>query len=121
MRQDVQQQVIVISWLLKNSSYFHGDQPLTLCTDTVTVWGDCDLKKLIIAIKVIIQYFCRRSEPTRWSHVAKSGENVTTAQCEAYELTKLDHEYEELSGYRNPTAEYELPITKCPAHSLESD
>ena len=55
------------------------------------------------------------------SHVAKSGEEVTAARCEAYELTKLDHEYEDLSGYRNPTAEYELPITKCPAYSQESD
>ena len=70
---------------------------------------------------MLIIYLCHRSEPTRWSHVAKSGEDITAAQCEAYELTKLDHEYEDLSGYRNPTAEYELPITKCPAYSLESD
>ena len=49
-------------------------------------------------------------------------EDVTIGQCEAYEVTKLDHEYEDLSRYRNPTAEYELPITKCPAkNSLESD
>ena len=40
-----------------------------------------------------------------------------------YEVTKLDHEYKDLSGYRNPTAEYDsAPHHKCPAkNSLESD
>ena len=57
-----------------------------------------------------------------WSRIAKSYEDVIIRQCEAYEVTKLDHEYEDLSRYRNPTAEYELPITKCPTkNSLESD
>ena len=52
---------------------------------------------------------CCRKEPTNWGHVARSGnEDITTTQCEAYELTKLGHEYEDLSGYQNP--EYETPI-----------
>ena len=41
--------------------------------------------------------------------VAKpSSEDITTTQCEAYELTKLGHEYEDLAVYQNP--EYETPI-----------
>ena len=66
---------------------------------------------------IIIIYFHCRSKPTRWSNVARSeGEEITTSQCEAYELTKLDHEYEDLSEYQNPSAEYEIPTTKCPAY-----
>ena len=58
-------------------------------------------------------YFCCRKEQVNWSHAAKSGdEDITTTQCEAYELTKLGYEYEDLSGYQKP--EYEVPITKGP-------
>ena len=41
-----------------------------------------------------------------WSYIAKSSEDVTTGQCKVYEVTKLDHDYKDLSGYWNPTAEY---------------
>ena len=50
-----------------------------------------------------------RKEPANWGHVAKSGDkDITTTQCEAYELTKLGHEYEDLSEYQNP--EYDIPF-----------
>ena len=66
---------------------------------------------------LIIIYFHCRSKPTTWSNVARSeGEEITTTQCEAYELAKLDHEYEDLSAYQNPTTEYEIPTTQCPAY-----
>ena len=66
---------------------------------------------------MLLVYICCRSKPTTWSNVARSeGEDITTAQCEAYELTKLDHEYEDLSEYQNPLAEYEIPTTQCPAY-----
>ena len=51
--------------------------------------------------------FCYKKEPAKWSDVARSGnETVTTTQCEAYELAKLGHEYEDLSVYQN--SEYEV-------------
>ena len=60
-------------------------------------------------------YFCCRKEPANSGHVGRSGdEDITTTQCEAYELTKLGYEYEDLSGYQNP--EYEVSITKGPAY-----
>ena len=66
---------------------------------------------------LIIMYFHCRSKPTTYSNVARSeGEEITTTHCEAYELTKLDHEYEDLSMYQNPSAEYEIPTTQCPAY-----
>ena len=40
-------------------------------------------------------------------------EDITTTQCEAYELTKLGYEYEDLSGYEN--VEYETPIAEYSA------
>ena len=77
------------------------------------------LSTLLIAISTILAecvnhvYFCCRKEQVNWSHAAKSGdEDITTTQCEAYELTKLGYEYEDLSGYQKP--EYEVPITKGP-------
>ena len=44
------------------------------------------------------------------------GQEMKTSQpqCEAYELAKLGHEYEDLSEYQNP--EYEIPVTEGPAH-----
>ena len=66
---------------------------------------------------LIIMYFHCRSKPTTYSNVARSeDEDITTTHCEAYELTKLDHEYEDLSEYQNPTAEYEIPTTQCAAY-----
>ena len=57
--------------------------------------------------------FCYRKEPARWSDVARSGnETITTTQCEAYELAKVGHEYEDLSVYQN--SEYEVSSTKGP-------
>ena len=62
-----------------------------------------------------VLYFCCRKEPANSGHIARSGdEDITTTQCEAYELTKLGYEYEDLSGYQKP--EYEVPITKGPAY-----
>ena len=53
--------------------------------------------------------FCCRKESSNWGHVARSrNEDIMTTQCEAYELTKLGHEYEDLSVYQN--LEYEIPI-----------
>lgn len=49
------------------------------------------------------------------SHFATSGgEEITTMQCEAYELANISHEYEDLSVYQN--AEYEIPVKECPAY-----
>ena len=46
--------------------------------------------------------------------VAKpSNEDIITTQCEAYELAKLGHEYEDLAVYQNP--EYEISIAECSA------
>ena len=55
--------------------------------------------------------FCCRLEPPKWSDVARSGEDITTTHCEAYELENLSHEYEDLSEYQS--TEYEIPITRC--------
>ena len=65
------------------------------------------------AIKYVnhILVFFFRKEPANWGPVAKSrDEDITTTQCEAYELTKLGHEYEDPSQYQNP--EYEIPVTQ---------
>ena len=60
-------------------------------------------------------YFYCRKEPPNWDHIARSGdEDITTTQCEAYELTKLGHEYEDLSVYQEP--EYEIPVSEGPAN-----
>ena len=49
------------------------------------------------------------------SYFATSGgEEITTTQCEAYELANISHEYEDLSVYQN--AEYEIPVKECPAY-----
>ena len=59
--------------------------------------------------------FCCRKEPTRWSYVATSkGEEITTTECEAYELANVSHQYEDLSVYQN--AEYEIPVKESPAY-----
>ena len=70
--------------------------------------------KMVLNVCVGVSYMFRcRKEPANWSHVAKSGdEDITTTQCEAYELTNLGHQYEDLSVYQEP--EYEVPITKGP-------
>lgn len=45
-------------------------------------------------------------------------DEITTTQCEAYEIAKLGYEYEDLSGYQN--TEYEIPVTQCSAYGLTS-
>ena len=63
-------------------------------------------------------FYCRK-KPANWSHAAKSGsEDITATQCEAYELTKLGHEYQDPLGYQNP--EHEIPVTQCSAYALTS-
>ena len=60
-----------------------------------------------------MQFYCRL-EPPEWSDVPRSGEDITTTHCKAYELANLSHEYEDISEYQN--TEYEIPITQCPAY-----
>ena len=68
-----------------------------------------------MCVWVYHKYFYCRKEPANWSHAVKSGdEDITTTQCEAYELAKIGHEYEDLSTYQEP--EYEIPVTKEPAY-----
>ena len=64
--------------------------------------------------KVCWSYFCYRKKPAKLGEIAKPcKEDITTTQCEAYELTKLGHEYEDLSMYQN--VEYETPIPEYSA------
>ena len=70
--------------------------------------------KIVLNVAFIPIQFCCRKEPTEKSNVARSGEDITTTQCEAYELANLNHEYEDLSEYHN--LEYEIPVTQCPAY-----
>ena len=44
--------------------------------------------------------------------------DITTTKCEAYELSKLGHEYDNPSQYHN--LEYEIPVTQCSAYALTS-
>ena len=60
----------------------------------------------------------RKSQPASFSSVIESGDtDITTTQCEAYELTNLGHEYEDLSVFTQTTGpEYQIPTTQCPAY-----
>ena len=68
---------------------------------------------------MVYTYFCYRREADKLGPAALSGvDEITTTQCEAYEIAKLGHEYEDLSGYQN--TEYEIPVTQCSAYGLTS-
>ena len=54
----------------------------------------------------------------------RSGEDITTTHCEAYELANLSHEYEDVSEYQN--TEYMRSVSHsalpmCLPESLESE
>ena len=61
-------------------------------------------------------FYCRE-EPAKLGEIAKPGnEDITTMQCDAYELINLGDELKDFSEYQN--TEYEIPIKECPANVL---
>lgn len=59
-------------------------------------------------------FYCRK-EPAKFGEIAKpDNEDITTTQCDAYELTKFGDEFKDLSEYEN--TEYEIHIEECPAN-----
>ena len=61
-------------------------------------------------------FYCRE-EPAKLGEIAKPvNKDITTIQCDAYELINLGDELKDLSEYQN--TEYEIPIKECPADVL---
>ena len=80
----------------------------------------CVLCFINLALWWFVSCPSRKNLPASFSSAVKSGDaDITTAQCKAYELTNLEHEYEDLSVFTQTTGsgpDYEIPTAQCPAY-----